>query len=53
MASRELGDYRFCNHLRPHPALGARTPAELLQRAQEAEEEEPHSRRCLSALTSE
>ena len=46
-ARRELGAYfRFYNDLRPHQALGYRTPAEVLHGEQEAGEEESNERRC-------
>ena len=45
-ARRELGDYfRFYNDLRPHQALGYRTPAELFHGDQDVGEEESHGRR--------
>ena len=46
-ARRELGAYfRFYNDLRPHQALGYRTPAEVFHREQEVGEEESNARRC-------
>ena len=46
-ARRDLGDYfRFYNHLRPHQALGYRTPTELFHGEQPAREEESAERRC-------
>ena len=45
-ARRELGDYfRFYNDLRPHQALGYRTPAEVFHGEQEVGEES-NDRRC-------
>ena len=42
-----LGDYfRFYNHLRPHQALGYRTPAEVFHGVQGVRAEEPDERRC-------
>ena len=46
-AQRGLEDYfRFYNGLRPHQALGYRTPAEVLHGEQEAAAEESNRRRC-------
>ena len=46
-ARRELGDYfRFYNDLRPHQALGYRTPTEVFHGEQEVGEEESNARRC-------
>ena len=46
-ARRELGDYfRFYNDLRPHQALGYRTPAEVFHGEQEVGDEESNARRC-------
>ena len=46
-AQRELEDYfRFYNGLRPHQALGYRTPAEVYHGEQKAVEEESNRRRC-------
>ena len=46
-AQRGLEDYfRFYNDLRPHQALGYRTPAEVFHGGQEVEEEESSGRRC-------
>ena len=46
-AQRGLEDYfRFYNELRPHQALGYRTPAEVFYGEQEAVEEESDRRRC-------
>ena len=46
-ARRELGDYfRFYNDLRPHQALGYRTPAEVFHGKQGVREEEYYGRRC-------
>ena len=46
-AQRGLEDYfRFYNGLRPHRALGYRTPAEVFYGEQEAAEEESNRRRC-------
>ena len=46
-AQRGLEDYfRFYNELRPHQALGYRTPAEVFYGEQEAVEEESNRRRC-------
>ena len=46
-AQRGLKDYfRFYNGLRPHQALGYRTPAEVFYGNQEAVEEESNRRRC-------
>ena len=46
-AQRGLEDYfRFYNGLRPHQALGYRTPAEVFYGEQEAVEEESNRRRC-------
>ena len=45
-ARRELGDYfRFYNDLRPHQALGYRTPAEVFHWEQDVGEEESNERR--------
>ena len=45
-ARRELGDYfRFYNDLRPHQALGYRTPAEVFHGEQVVGEEESNGRR--------
>ena len=42
-----LGDYfRFYNDLRPHQALGYRTPAEVFTGEQEVGEEESNEMRC-------
>ena len=46
-ARRELGAYfRFYNNLRPHQALGYRTPAEVFHGEQDIPEEEPKDRKC-------
>ena len=46
-AGRELEDYfRFYNHLRPHQALGYRTPGEVFHEEQGVREEESEERRC-------
>ena len=46
-ARRELGAYfRFYNNLRPHQALGYRTPAEVFHGDQTVREEESKDRRC-------
>ena len=46
-ARRELGDYfRFYNDLRPHQALGYRTPAEVFHGEQEVGDEESNARKC-------
>ena len=46
-AQKGLADYfRFCNGLRPHQALGYRTPAEVFYGEQEAVAEESNRRRC-------
>ena len=46
-ARRELGAYfRFYNNLRPHQALGYRTPAEVFHGDQTVWEEESKDRRC-------
>ena len=46
-ARRELGAYfRFYNNLRPHQALGYRTPAEVFHGDQTVGEEESKDRRC-------
>ena len=46
-ARRELGAYfRFYNNLRPHQALGYRTPAEMFHGDQTVREEESKDRRC-------
>ena len=46
-ARRELENYlRFYNHLRPHQALGYRTPAEVFHGEQGGEEEGTDERRC-------
>ena len=46
-AQRGLEDYfRFYNGLRPHQALGYRTPAEVFYGEQKAVEEESNRRRC-------
>ena len=46
-AQRGLEDYfRFYNGLRPHQALGYRTPAEVFHGEQEAVEQESNRRRC-------
>ena len=46
-ARRELGAYfRFYNDLRPHQALGYRTPAEVFHEDQTVREEESKDRRC-------
>ena len=47
-ARRELGAYfRFYNNLRPHQALGYRTPAEVFHGDQTVQEEQSKDRRCL------
>ena len=46
-AQRGLADYfRFYNGLRPHQALGYRTPAEVFYGDQDAVAEESNRRRC-------
>ena len=46
-AHRGLADYfRFYNGLRPHQALGYRTPAEVSYGGRETVEEESNRRRC-------
>ncbi len=46
-ARRELGAYfRFYNNLRPHQALGNRTPTEVFHMDQTVREEESKDRRC-------
>ena len=46
-AQRGLEDYfRFYNGLRPHQALGYRTPAEVFYGEQETKEEQSNRRRC-------
>ena len=46
-ARRELGAYfRFYNGLRPHQALGYRTPADMFYEDQDVREKEPKNRRC-------
>ena len=46
-AQRGLEDYfRFYNGLRPHQALGYRTPSEVFHGEQEAVAEESNRRRC-------
>ncbi len=46
-ARTELEDYlRFYNRLRPHQALGCRTPAEVFHGEQGVREEESYGRRC-------
>ena len=46
-AQRGLEDYfRFYKGLRPHQALGYRTPAEVFYGEREAVEEESNRRRC-------
>ena len=46
-ARRGLGAYfRFYNNLRPHQALGYRTPAEVFHGEQEVREEKSKDRRC-------
>ena len=46
-ARREVGTYfRFYNNLRPHQALGCRTPAEVFHGDQTVREEESEDRRC-------
>ena len=47
-AQRGLEDYfRFCNGLRPHQALGYRTPAEVFHGEQGTVEGESTERRCI------
>ena len=49
-ARRELGDYfRFYNDLRPHQALGYRTPAEVFHGEQDVRSEESKGFRLLVA----
>ena len=46
-AQRGLEDYfRFYNDLRPHQAMGYRTPAQVFHGGQGVEEEESDGRRC-------
>ena len=53
-AQRGLEDYfRFYNDLRPHQALGYRTPAEVFHGGQEVEEEESSGRRCSPGIGAE
>ena len=53
-ARRGLEDYfRFYNDLRPHQALGYRTPAEVFYGEQEVGKEESNERRCAPGEVSE
>ena len=53
-ARRELGAYfRFYNNLRPHQALGYRTPAEVFHGDLTVREEESIERRCAPGEVSE
>ena len=53
-ARRRLEDYfRFCNHLRPHQALGYRTPAEVFHGEQWVGEGEYSGRRSSSGTGAE
>ena len=53
-AQRGLEDYfRFYNDLRPHQALGYRTPAEVFHGEQGVVEEESNGRRCSSGTGGE
>ena len=46
-ARRELAAYfQFYNNLRPHQALGYRTPSEVFHGDQTVREEESNARRC-------
>ena len=50
-ARRELGAYfRFYNNLRPHQALGYRTPAEVFHADQTVREEESKDRRVFRRI---
>ena len=53
-AQRGLEDYfRFYNGLRPHQALGYRTPAEVFRGEQGVVEEESIGRRCSAGARAE